>query len=1015
MICPRCGTQNPDSASKCARCGISLALGGDGETFAGIVPAPIPTGAAAAPAPALAPASPSMADMATAGPWAVSSPGATSGDEVNFGPRYKIQRMLGEGGMGAVYKAHDLELDRTVALKLIRPGLATDPNIAARFKQELLLASKASHKNILRIHDLGDAGGVKFISMAYVEGQDLHQLLVDNGKLGVERSVKLAKQMCAALDAAHSEGVVHRDFKPQNILLDKNEQVYVTDFGLAKSLEADAGLSRSGEFLGTPRYMAPEQVEGRGIDHRVDLYALGLIMYEMLTGDLPFHADSTIQLMYKRVNETPKSPKELNPELPDWIVRVVMKCLERAPDRRYQNAADILTDLSNAMAPVGSKSSPIAFTIRRIELDMPAAKLGLVIAIATVVIAGVITLAVPSMRHRIFGSRQTSSNVTHKPVVVLVADFNNHTGDPVFDGTLEPVINTALEGASFVTAFNRGEALRAAAKLPNPSKTLDDQTAKLVATNQGVGAVVSGTLERKGNGFDIVLKAIRAVTGEPITTAEVEAPNKDQVLFAATKAAAAIRKALGDTTSESDQLFAMETLTATSLEAVHAFSRGMEALTRGKYDEALQSFAQATDLDPKFGAAYGGKAIAAYNSGNMPDAIANIKQAITNIDRMTERERYRTRGMYYFLTHNDQKCVEEYSALGKLYPSDLGAHVNVATCWMNMRNFSKAMEEMQQALEIYPKRVPFQVNVALYQALSGDFAGAEKQAKTALELAPQFDKGYLILAYAQLGDGKFQEATASYRQLAKLNDVDASIAAGGLADIAMYDGRFAEAAAILQPASDTDAKAKRLDRVADKLTALAQMELYRGHADAARSAAEKALANDKSVKTRFLVGSIFAQTGVPAKARELASSLASEVQSEPQAYAKLIEGEISLHDGDTAAAIKAFTDASNLQNTWLAHFDLGRAYVEAKAYTEADSEFEICIRRRGEAILLFMDDVPTYANLPAAYYYQGRVREGLKTSNFAESYRQYLGIREKAGEDPLVADIHRRLSSTTSK
>ncbi|MGZ4837663.1 MAG: serine/threonine-protein kinase, partial [Terriglobales bacterium] len=309
-------------------------------------------GAASAPAPALAPSAAPAQDpnLPTGGPWTALGIGASS-DQVDFGPRYRIDRMLGQGGMGAVYKAWDKELQRPVALKLIRPDLARDPGVEARFKQELLLASKVSHKNILRIHDLGEAAGVKFISMAYVEGQDLHGLLTQQGKLTIEHAIKIARQLCGALDAAHSEGVVHRDFKPQNILLDKQENVYVSDFGLAKSLEQDTGMTKSGEFLGTPRYMAPEQVQGGKIDHRADLYALGLILYEMVTGDVPFHADTTLQLMYKRVHEAPPSPKTLNPDLPDWIVRVIMKCIERDPAQRYQTAGEILHDLDTATAP----------------------------------------------------------------------------------------------------------------------------------------------------------------------------------------------------------------------------------------------------------------------------------------------------------------------------------------------------------------------------------------------------------------------------------------------------------------------------------------------------------------------------------------------------------------------------------------------------------------------------------------------------------------------------------------
>src|SRR5947209_4171173 len=216
---------------------------------------------------------------------------------MEFGPRFVIEKLLGEGGMGKVYKAYDKELERTVALKTLQPELVSDPSVTLRFKQELLLASKISHRNILRIHDLSDQDGVKYITMAFIEGRDLNQVLKQDRPLGLERALHIGRQLCEALDAAHSEGVVHRDFKPHNVLVAKSDQVYVSDFGLATSLEsAKMGMTRTGAFVGTPRYMSPEQVEGLPVDNRSDLYSLGLVLYEMVSGEVPFSGDSTWQV-----------------------------------------------------------------------------------------------------------------------------------------------------------------------------------------------------------------------------------------------------------------------------------------------------------------------------------------------------------------------------------------------------------------------------------------------------------------------------------------------------------------------------------------------------------------------------------------------------------------------------------------------------------------------------------------------------------------------------------------------
>ncbi len=335
MICPHCSAGNAEHAERCVQCGSLLREGDAGATLVGgdvSSAAPAPTNPAAKTGASVLTPPPSSNPQDDArtlmdGPSGVAfAPGTT------LGSRYVIEGLLGEGGMGRVYKAYDRELDRYVALKVLQPELTRDPQIIQRFKHELLLASRISHKNILRIHDLSEADGVKYISMAFVDGEDLHHLLRKESPLPLERSLKIARQLCEALDAAHSEGVVHRDFKPHNVLVAKGDHVYVSDFGLATSLEtAKLGMTRTGAFVGTPRYMSPEQVEGGKVDSRSDLYSLGLVLYEMVTGDLPFAGESTWQLMYQRVKEKPKDPKQARPDLPDWVARIILHCLELEP------------------------------------------------------------------------------------------------------------------------------------------------------------------------------------------------------------------------------------------------------------------------------------------------------------------------------------------------------------------------------------------------------------------------------------------------------------------------------------------------------------------------------------------------------------------------------------------------------------------------------------------------------------------------------------------------------------
>ena len=989
MQCTVCQAENSPTAVSCSKCSTPLPWNNSSleATVSGgtLPPGAIPSAAAA---------------------WsiAVTAPSGAPGAEGELlvgtflAERYEILELLGQGGMGAVYKARDTELERLVALKLIRPELASNPEILRRFKQELILARDVTHRNVIRIFDLGQAKGIKFITMEFVDGRDLRTVLRERGKVPPDESVQIIAQVCRALEAAHAAGVVHRDLKPQNIMLDAKDRVYVMDFGIAHSLETP-GMTQTGALMGTPEYMSPEQAKGMKVDARSDLFALGIIFYEMLTGVSPYKADTAIATLLKRTQERPQPPAELDPTLPRVISDVVMKCLEIDRDQRYSTAREILEDLGHE-APTSVRT--IAPTLLRATV-VPKQKEASLFQRYRIWIAGIATAVLLAGLGIGFRGRFSSGTPTsHAPVTVMIADFNNHTGDSVFNGTLESTLKLALEGAPFISAYNRTRMRELGIR---PVAALDEAKAQEIAANQGLNVVVSGSLDQQGSAYRLSLRAVQAITGKTIVTAEESASSKDQVLFAVTKLGTAVRKALGDATSDSDQLFAMDTVSAASIEAVHGYALGLEAMGSGRNDEAQKDFSQTVDLDPNFGLAYVGLAVSDDNLGRKQAAEKYIKQAITHIDHMTERERFRTRAYLYLLTGDSQKCVDEYGALLSRYPSDLAAINNMANCFMDLRNISRAVEEARKVVNIVPKLAILHVNLALFSAYGGDFKTAAAEAKATEQLNPSYVYGYLAEAFADLGSEQIADAGEVYQKITSINP---TLGAAGSADLAIYQGRFKEAAALLQMGAAADTADHNPDGAADKLSELAYTRLLRGDKPAALAAAKSALDLSKEVKTRFIAARIFAATDELSKATEIAQGLSSDLQVQPQAYAKLILGEIALKKGDGRGAVKQITDANSMMDTWIGRFDLGRTYLEIGAFTEADSEFDRCINRRGETLALFLDEVPTYGYFPQVYYYQGRVREGLKSEGFKESYKKYLDIRGAAGEDPLLAEVRRR-------
>ena len=362
MRCIYCKAENPPNAAACGKCG--KAVPSSEATFVGNEPTDPPKSPSKLDLPkenvqSSKSEDPQAAFVAAKTPitpegWSISNtrapaPAIPHGEFAPgtvLGDRYEILALLGQGGMGAVYKARDTELDRLVALKIIRPELTTNPEILKRFKQELILARQVTHRNVIRIFDLGQADGFKFITMEYLEGQDLRAVLREQGKLAPAEAAKIILQICRALEVAHGEGVIHRDLKPQNIMLDANGRAYVMDFGIARSAYLP-GMTQTGALVGTPEYMSPEQAKGEKLDERSDLFSLGTILYELIVGQSPYYSDTPLATLWKRIQEKAKPLTEIDPTVPKPLSDIVAKALEIAPENRFASAQEFAQHLES--------------------------------------------------------------------------------------------------------------------------------------------------------------------------------------------------------------------------------------------------------------------------------------------------------------------------------------------------------------------------------------------------------------------------------------------------------------------------------------------------------------------------------------------------------------------------------------------------------------------------------------------------------------------------------------------
>ena len=782
--------------------------------------------------------------------------------------------------MGVVYLAEDMKLGRKVAIKVLSHEFTTNKDRLHRFEQEASAASNLNHPNILTIHEVGIDDGRHYIATEYIDGVTLRRKIAGT-PLETPVVLDIAVQVASALEEAHGAGIVHRDIKPDNIMIRRNGYVKVLDFGLAKLTEtiqrssSDAEASTrvlvqtdAGVVMGTSHYMSPEQARGKPVDTRSDIWSLGVVIYEMVAGRTPFEGETSTDVIVAITQKEPPPLARFAPNLPAELDWIVMKALRKDRDERYQTIKELLTDLRRLKqrlefeVELERSAAPASFTRPGIsELEAAATMIQQAVPTAAKTVSHVSSaeyIANGIKRHKlataalalllvaltasaVYLYKSKATPLTARDTVLLT-DFVNTTGEPVFDGTLKQALAVQLGQTPFLTLFPEErvrETLRFMGRSPEDRITRD--IGREICVRQGIKAMLTGSIASLGSHYVITLEALDPRSGDPIASEHIEAESKEKVLSSLGTAASNLRKQLGESLSSMQKYDVnIEQATTSSLEALKAFTMGNEERARGKDQEALTFYKRAIELDPNFAMAYARIGVHYGNRQQSEEAKPYVEKAYELRDRVSERERlYITEKYYTYITGEIDKTIETLETWARLYPNDFIPHNNLCINYKFVGRHEEALKEAMEAVRLSPNSISAHENLVESFVSLGRFDEAEQAKREIEKINPDslaaHGSSYLFAFFR-----RDQEAMDREVQWAKGRPEEALFTTL-LRFAAMYSGKVKEAVELQKRSAEMFQRNGRPENASVGLTEMAGDLAFIGKCDDAKNYAKAAL------------------------------------------------------------------------------------------------------------------------------------------------------------------------------